>query len=172
MLYFQCDACRTSETLRYIMYGKYAQSGFVFVKDKVVTWFGTRVGMVYSQATKELDQKTLETLEFLLLSVEDEEVERLYKTCEACAKSKIPFNLYDLLLIHVPFRDIQDIPLFEVRTLNNAQSIILILRECLLPEHPIRAAISELHSRQTFVETLHEILKPLTIPVVSSSLIN
>ncbi len=171
MLYFQCDKDTSDTSLQHIMYGKYLRAGFVFVTDdNITTWFGPREGTLFCQANKNFELGTLLSLDILKLPVKDEDVEKLYKTCEACAQSKIPFNFMDLYLIHLPFREIEDIPLFKTKSLNNAQAIILILRECLESEHPLRVAVAGLHSRKTFMGTLYDSIHPFTLPVLSSSL--
>jgi len=107
-----------------------------------------------------------------LLSVDGEETHKLLSSCQACAQTKKAFNLHDLLLIHVPFREPKEIPLFEATTLHNTQAVILILRECLNPDNRLRQGLEGLHSRQTYTETMYERLRPYTLPVLWTVLID
>ena len=168
-LSFLCEEDRRPETIRYMMYGRFSEVCFVFIeKGKEITVFGTSVHNRYRHI--KLNMKAGGHFEFLLLPVNDEESDKLYATCDACSKAVKPFNLADILQMHVPFREPVEIPLFDTATLNNTQAVILILRECLEPGNVLRCGIDGLHSRLTFTETLFDRLRPYTLPVLYANL--
>lgn len=171
LLYFVTERQREIRPV-YVLYGRFSRAGFLFVKDKRLIQFGTTSGRVFEQL-QGLHDAALEEedVELLLLSMSEEEAHRILRTCEACASSKIPFNLRDLVLMYLPLRNVRDTPLFEVETLNHAQSIILILRECLEKDHELQPVLAGLHSRQTFVETLYQHLLPYAQPLVRGSVL-
>lgn len=168
ILFFFSPQDRPKESLGYLMYGRYNIGGFAFAHDTRVEAFLTKVGETFSRyewnargpAIGEFGE-----MDFLMVSVDDEEKSRMLATCEACVKVKKPFNLRDTLLIHVPFREVEDLPIDKAPTLNNTQALILILRECLNPDNRLREGIEGLHSRQTFLEDVYNRLLPLAIPV-------
>ena len=177
LLYFQRPKGREPESPRFIMYGRYASTGFLFVKEEEIVSFGNTRKMPFSQIVfgnrpSDLCMKeTSETYDFLLLSLDDEEMQRVLDTCHALVTVRKPYNLLDLLLIHVPFRDIPELSVTDAPSLNNAQAVILSLRECLNPENNLRQGLEGLHSRQTFIETIHDRLRPYTLPVLWSSVV-
>jgi len=165
-LFFVSEPGREN-TVRGALYGRFSQVGFAVVHDENATLYVTNTGCIYSEYdASKLTQMQRDTMTLLRLSVTQDEAEKIHKTCEACAKARIPFNLSDLLLIYMPLRDARDVPLFEAETLNSAQAVILILRECLDPDHHLRGALEGLHSRQTFVETLYDRIRPYATPAV------
>ncbi len=173
VLFFLNPTDRTPETLVCCMYGRYNIGGFVFVHDTRIEAFMTREGESYSRVEWGAQRPYAGTpgeFEFLLLSVDDGEKQRLLATCEACVKVRKPYNLRDVLLIHVPFREVEDLPIDRAPTLNNTQALILILRECLNPDNRLREGIEGLHSRQTFLEELYNRLLPLAVPVTWANL--
>lgn len=159
-LYFRRDKDRTPYSARYLVYGRYSQTGFIFEGSDGVRAFGTWLGGTFSEYERGVDDLMpewpgrLDALE-IMPRLTQEVSETLLKTCEACAQANIPFNLVDLLLIHMPF-DKEDTRLFQVRSLNNCQAVILILRECVSPHHNLHQVVKQMHSRQTLVETLYD----------------
>lgn len=109
-------------------------------------------------------------LDFLMLSVDEEEQRKLKNTCEACVAAHKPYNLKDILLTQLPFFNLSESTLFEVAKMNNPQAVILILRECLHPSNPLRVGLEGLHSRQTFASALYDRLQPYTQSELLSSL--
>jgi hypothetical protein len=151
------------------MYGKYSKTGFIFLVPDGIEMYGTGYGETFN-CMRDVDYQSWPgLLDFLLLPIDAEEAERLRQTCDACAKSNIQFNAVDLLLIHVPFRDVEDTSLFSSTTLNNAQSVILIMRECLKADNPLKTLFLNLHSKLTFVETIYDHVRPHTQPVLWSA---
>jgi hypothetical protein len=168
----------TDDQLVSTFYGEYNIGGFAFVCDTEITAFWTMRGQLYTSYTCSGNQKSLpapwrdKEVDILLLSVDEQEQDKLLKTCTACVQSKKAFNLRDLLLLFVPFREVQDTSVFEAPTLNNPQAIILVLRECLNAENPLRSGLDGLHSRQTVLDTLYSSLRPYTLPVCWQALVN
>lgn len=167
LLYFLGETDRAS--IRYSLYGRFSQSGFLFVVDRELIRFGTSGGEVFRRMGP-LDPSRCEDLELLLLTVSSDEAEKLLATCEACARVRIPFNLTDLILFYASiFRDLKERSLFDSPTLNHAQSVILILRECLETDNVLRVVVTGLHSRATLPDTLYQHLLPYTRPLLVSS---
>lgn len=102
--------------------------------------------------------------DFLDVCVDPEEYERLLNTCRACVRAKKRYNYRDVVLYNVPFREPMEKSLFHTETLFDAQAAILILRECLSPEHPARTILHALHSRTTMPAQLYDMLSPILIP--------
>jgi hypothetical protein len=177
LLYFQRPKGREPESPRFIMYGKYASTGFLFVKEDEIVSFGNTHEMPFSNKVFRNRPNNLsikesnETYDFLLLSLEEDEKTRILSTCEALVTVRKPYNLLDLLLIHVPFRDIPELSVTDAPSLNNAQAVIAILRECLNQENALCNGLHGLHSRQTFIETIYERVRPYTLLVEWSSLL-
>lgn len=171
VLFFFNEDGRSPESMRCVMYGRYNIGGFMLVYDERVEMFCTRVGGVFTQQRVSKQGPTASgQMDFLLLSVDDEEKHRIEATCKACVTVQKPFNLRDLLLIHIPFREVEELSIDTTPTLNNTQAMILILRECLNPDNRLREGLEGLHSRQTFMEDLYSRLLPFTVPIAWSNL--
>ena len=163
------------DTVQQLMYGRYTEGGFLFVGDSDIKGFFTIPDREYSMVafSESFISKCREggaAIEFLMLSIDEEETRKIRATCEAFAKTHKPFNMKDVLLIHVPFREPVEISIFDAQTLNNTQAVILILRECLNQDNPLRVGLDGLNSRKTFMSDLYDRLAPYTLPVFWSSL--
>lgn len=152
------------------LYGRFNVGGFLFIDEKSITMFKTKSGDSYGKYHWKDGAILSGRYECLLISADEGERHRLWTTCEACAIVKKPFNMRDLLLMHLPFREVEDLPIDRAPTLNNAQAIILILRECLNPDNRLREGIEGLHSRQTLLEDLYDRLQPFAVPVTSAQI--
>jgi hypothetical protein len=106
-----------------------------------------------------------DTHDFIFIDVTQDELLKISQTCEACAQSKIQYNTRDMALCLVPFRCPRERTLFETRTLFCSQAVILILRSCLDPDHPLQSALNEINSRNTTPSQLHGVLKTVCLPV-------
>ena len=156
------------DTLRGVWYGKYISGYFVFVDESDIKMFISHVGLGivgYMKTQRPTSKQTDQLNDFLLLAVDEEETRRLLASCEACVKSKKGFNLYDILAVHVPFREPEEISIYNASSIHDTQAVILILRECLNQENKLRHGLEGLHSRLTVAETLYERLRPYTLPV-------
>jgi hypothetical protein len=112
------------------------------------------------------------THDFLFLDVTPEEIRKISETCEACAESKIGYNTRDMVLCIVPLRQPKEKDLFQAGSLFCSQAMILILRSCLNPEHPLQAVLQNVHSRTTTPSQLFTALQSachVTIKPVFSS---
>lgn len=187
VLYFQRRPCTTPRTphtdLRCIMFGRYGGAGFMFVFKTRTELYSTCSGGVFTQQVLphtpySSNTRTAHTsdLDSLILSVTPDEARKIHGSCVACAACRKPFNLQDLLLIHTHHVLLIDppaeIPLYTAVTLNNAQAIILILKECLDPAtnplmDPAKSRLPTLHSRRTYVETIYDAVRPFAAPVVA-----
>lgn len=166
--YFACESWRTPQHPRHLMYGRYSRVGFAFTDEDSLVMYGTTQGGVFS----EIKNDTQASLDLLMPNLDTETTDKIRRTCEACAKCKIKFNLQDLLLLFAPFYMPDEIPLFECKTLNNQQAFILILRECLPKEHELMHALANLSSRQSLVETIYDTLAPYAPPIFQSQLVH
>lgn len=164
------------------VWGRYIGGGLIFTGDSncenrnSIDAFFSRSGEVFSRreftdsTIKKYSEEGLE-VEFLQLYVDEEEARKIRATCEACAITRKPFNMRDVFLMLLPFRDPEEISLFEAETLNNTQAIILILRECLNKENPLRMGLEGLNSRNTFLDNLYDRFAPYALPVLWCNLI-
>jgi hypothetical protein len=100
------------------------------------------------------------THDFLRIDVTAAELERVSNTCETCADSAIPYNHTDMVLSVVPLRSPTEKDLFNAKTLFCSQAMVLILRECLEPIHPVQLPLCELNSRTVTPSQLYERLAP------------
>ena len=174
VIFFGCELGKNEGSLHYLMYGKYTTGGILFVGDTKIEAFFTSQNDEYRSHvfTREKNGNQEKAEDFLLLSIDEEETRKMRATCEACVKAHKPFNLSDMLLIHIPFREPEEISVFAAQTLNSTQAVILILRECLNRDNPLLKGLEGLKSRQTFMDVLYDRLKPYTLPVSWTSLIN
>jgi hypothetical protein len=101
------------------------------------------------------------TYDFLRLGVTPEEGDLILRTCRGCVRARKRYNLRDLLLKNVPFREPEELALFDTHSLNDTQSVILILRECLPLDNPVAVQVRGLHSRLASASALFEVLSPL-----------
>jgi hypothetical protein len=157
LLFFQREHARPP--LKQLMFGVYKGCGLMLLEHAdSAEMFRTEAGKTYNW----LPRYDRDLTDFLLLPVDEEASQQVARTCRALCQAKVPFNLKDLLLLHVPFREVPDTPLFECATLHNVQAIILVLRECLPQDHALQTVLRGLHSRQTLAEDLYNGLLPLS----------
>lgn len=150
-----------------IFFGEYLFADFLFVSDKDVSFFFTRPGEKYTLINLSKTHSRICNVwrsrgDFLHLELPDADIEVLFQTCSAFAKTGIPFNRLDYSLYCMPIRIPDEIPLFRAEKLTDTQAVILILRECLADTSKIRMALSSLNSRQTLASTLYLTLLPVT----------
>ena len=175
VLFFDQEKSRTPGSARHVMFGKYGGGGFLFVHENCMEVFWTSQGGEYRRLIWKKQYKAMwdgSDTDFLVIGADEEEQHKLWSTCDVCVKAQKPFNLVDLLLIHIPFRDVEDRSVIDAPTLNNPQAIVLILRECLRMDNPLRNGIDGLNSRQVFLEDLFERVRPYCIPVLWGNLNN
>lgn len=105
-----------------------------------------------------------QTHDFLVVTVTPEELERIHNTCEACVKTKIPYNTRDMVLSVVPLRSPKERTIFQTPSLFCSQSIVLVLRSCLEAQHPLHAPLGTVNSRTITPTQLHALLRPHCTP--------
>ena len=105
--------------------------------------------------------------DFLFVDVSPDELRKISETCEACVQSKKPYNTKDMVLSVMPFRNPREKTIFEAESLFCSQAMILILRSCLNPEHPLQTILWSTHSRTTTPSQLYTMLKSACVPVIS-----
>ena len=159
------------------IWGTYVGSGLLFVEDsKVDAFFSLPVEeyskRVFTESTIKKWKECGFTVDFLLLSVDKEETRKMHALCEALDLAHKPFNMNDMMLMWVPFRVPIEISVFEAETLTNTQAIILILRECLNADNPMRIGLMGINSRTTYLDNLYDRLVSYTLPVLWSNLVN
>ena len=99
-----------------------------------------------------------QTHDFLHVQVQEEELLKISKTCEACVETKIPYNTRDMVLSIFPFRNPTESDIFHTNTLFCSQSIVLILRSCLDQNNPIIETLSTVNSRTITPSQLYNLL--------------
>lgn len=169
-LFFLQPEGRSPDGVVHAMYGRFNLGGFMFIDLTDINIFMTMQGSTYGKFRWKGGSILHGAYECLMISVDEEEKYRILATCEACVKVKKPFNLRDLVLMHIPFREVEDLSIDQAPTLNNAQAMILILRECLNPDNRLREGIDGLHSRQTLLEELFNRVRPLAVPVTAANI--
>jgi hypothetical protein len=111
------------------------------------------------------------THDFLNIRVDEEELLRISKTCEACVETRIPYNTRDMVLSVLPFRNPTENDIFHTPALFCSQSIVLILRSCLDANNPIIETLSTVNSRTITPSQLYKILSPCCRQVFSNQVI-
>ena len=176
VFFFLQRAIKTSDdSVQQLMYGRYTEGGLLFVGNSNIEGFFTIPGheyamRVFSESYVSNLGKCGIVIDFLMLSIDEEETRKIRATCEACVQTHKPFNMKDVLLMHVPFQEPEEISIYDAQTLNNTQAMILILRECLNQDNPLRVGLEGMNSRKTFMASLYDRLAPYTLPVIWSSL--
>ena len=98
--------------------------------------------------------------DFLSLSVSPEELYRIRLACEACVKSKIPYNTTDMFLSQLPLRNPTERDLYQSKSLFCSQAMVLVLRSCLDPDHELQGPLAMINSRTISPSHLYQTLKP------------
>lgn len=99
--------------------------------------------------------------DFLHIPVSDEELLKISETCEACAESRIPYNLHDMILCQMPLRNPKENDLFHTKALFCSQATVLILRSCMSDDNPLKDILSSINSRTVTPSKLFDVLSPL-----------
>ncbi len=102
--------------------------------------------------------------DFLTVHVSTEELRRISDTCEACVKTKVPYNTRDMMLSIIPLRNPKEKSIYEAGSLFCSQSIVLVLRGCLEPDHPLQAILAPINSRTITPTHLYELMRPHCVP--------
>jgi len=117
-----------------------------------------------SETFARIDQRDFwyddESHDFLSLSVSPEELYRIQTACEACVKSKIPYNTTDMFFSQIPLRNPTERDLYHNKTLFCSQAMVLVLRSCLDPDHELQGPLAMVNSRTITPSHLYDLLKP------------
>lgn len=109
--------------------------------------------------------------DFLRVSVSSDELRRVDETCGACAKTKIPYNTRDMVLSIVPLRNPREKDIYHAQSLFCSQSIVLILRSSLEPDHPLQSSLSTVNSRTITPTQLYDLIRPHCSPAHTNQVI-
>lgn len=102
--------------------------------------------------------------DFLSVRVSTEELRRISDTCEACVATKIPYNTKDMVLSIIPLRNPKEKNIYQAGSLFCSQSIVLVLRSCLEPGHPLQASLAGVNSRTITPSHLYSLIRPHCVP--------
>lgn len=96
-----------------------------------------------------------------LVCRDKETLTKVYNLCRACNSTKKEYNSFDRVCSAlVPFylpKDDQSV--FEVNEMHSAQAVVLILRSCLSPDHPMRRVLDGVNSRGVTPDSLKALLQ-------------
>ena len=102
-----------------------------------------------------------ETHDILQVKASANEIQDILLACETHVELKTPYNFKDMVLSIIPGRNPKDRDIYKVKTLFCSQAMVLILRQCLDADHPVRKVIEPVNSRVITPTQLFGILKPV-----------
>lgn len=114
---------------------------------------------------------TDDTHDFLYVPVTPDEEHRIQQTCDACVVSRKGYNYRDVILHGVPFRQPEERSIFQTSQLYCAQSVVLILRECLVSTHHLARILWGFHSRMVTPNTLYEEIAQFCVVMGASTIL-
>lgn len=106
--------------------------------------------------------------DFLRIPVTCDELRRIDDTCEACVRTKVPYNTRDMVLSVIPMRSPTERDIFHAPSLFCSQSIVLVLRSCLDHLHPLQTSLASVNSRTITPSQLYDLLRPHSTPACKS----
>jgi hypothetical protein len=112
-----------------------------------------------------------QTHDFLRVSVSSEELRRIDDTCEACVKTKIPYNTKDMVMSIIPLRNPTEKDIYHTRSLFCSQSIVLVLRSCLDANHPLQQSLLSVNSRTITPSQLYALIRPYSAPACKNQVL-
>jgi hypothetical protein len=104
-----------------------------------------------------------DTHDFLSLSVTPEELYNIRSACEACVKSRIPYNTFDMALSQLPLRNPAEGDVYHTSALFCSQAMVLMLRSGLDPDHELQGPLATVNSRTISPSGLYSLLKPYSM---------
>lgn len=130
-----------------------------------VAWYDTGPTEVF--ASRNVDEYELDggAFQFVVLNTTPEEDEIILRTCDACCQCHIEYSLLDQFLRGVPFWTPADCSLFHSQKMYGAQSVVLILRECLSQTNPLLPVLMALNSRTISAMKLKTELSVFSQPI-------
>lgn len=112
-----------------------------------VAWFDTEPKeLFHSRRVNDLEMDN-GIFDFVALKTSPDEDVKILRACDACCECRIQYNLLDQFLRSVPFWNPIDCSLYDTRQMYGAQSVVLILRECLSEPNPLRPVMLAINSR-------------------------
>lgn len=108
--------------------------------------------------------------DFLRIPVSCDELRRIDETCEACVKTKVPYNTRDMILSIIPLRSPTEKDIYHAKSLFCSQSIVLVLRSCLDQNHPLQPSLASVNSRTITPTQLYDLIRPYSTPACKSQM--
>jgi hypothetical protein len=105
-----------------------------------------------------------DTHDFLQIYASNDEIDLIKNTCDTRVRVPTPYNYKDMILSIVPLRNPVEKDIFNAKTLFCSQAVVLILRSCLDPTHPVVHSLKNFNSRTINPEQLFAALKPVCQP--------
>jgi hypothetical protein len=102
--------------------------------------------------------------DFLSVRITSDELRRISDTCEACVATNVPYNTRDMVLSIIPLRNPTEKNIYQAGSLFCSQSIVLVLRSCLEPHHPLQASLTSVNSRTITPSQLYSLMRPHCVP--------
>lgn len=144
--------------------GPYVHTEIIITKDegkfKVQASYSTYINAPFSKTRSGSFSFGDDKHDFLCIDVTDDECDTIWRTCEVCALTKVPYNYKDMVLSIMPFRSPTDHTLFDSKTLFCSQAVVLIMRACLKADHVLAQVFNDVNSRIVTPTKLFEIMQP------------
>jgi len=148
-----------------VLAGPYVHTEIIITNAaKIHTAYSAYMACSFSKTQQEEFCFNDDTHDFLCVPVSAEELDRIAKSCEACVRSKKPYNTQDMVLSQIPLRNPTDKDLFHSPALFCSQAVVLVLRACLNIDHDLHPHLAVVNSRTISPSNLHAVLKPVCAP--------
>ncbi len=108
--------------------------------------------------------------DFLRVNVSSDELRRIDETCEACVRTKLPYNVRDMVMSVIPLRNPTEKDIYHAKSLFCSQSIVLVLRSCLDASHPLQPSLASVNSRTITPTQLYELVRPYSTPACKNQM--
>lgn len=158
-----------TKSLVHLLAGPFVHTEMLVATPTETSVFTIHLGGVFCKTP--FDPAAYKNFTLLALFTSPEEDLKILQTCEACVTCKIKYNTKDMLLHPIPFRTPEERCLAHSPSLYCAQSMVLILRECLESDNPLLRQIgpANVHSRTVTPTALYDLMHPLCLVVLPSS---
>jgi len=133
--------------------GPYVHTDIVIKRNNTHTVYSTHMNSSFSVTTGDFSDLTHD---FLMVAVSKEEFGKVVASCDACVKSRIPYNTQDMILSQIPLRNPVEQDLYSSESLFCAQAVVLILRSCLDPKRGLIESLAAVNSRTVSPSQLYE----------------
>lgn len=98
--------------------------------------------------------------DFLKVPANEEELHRIHTACQTGVRTRIPYNLSDMVLSQLPFRSPDEEDFYHTKALFCSQALVLLLRASLDPDNPVQERLATLNSRTVSPSGLYRALQP------------